>query len=81
MAQVSMDEFSEREWVKKYNKATSEKGLSAKEYFYVLRLAINRIEHRYEIFEASSVDILKHLMDGCHDGALMQAVKIVKALY
>ena len=81
MAQVSMDNFNEREWVKKYNKATSEKGISAKEYFYILRLAISRIEHHSGIFEASSVDVLKHLMDGPHDGALMQAVKIVKALY
>lgn len=77
---MTSEEFSNQKLVKIYNRLTTEKSLSAMEYFVVLRLAVSRAEGNYKILRASSYDTLRYLMDGNHERAFRQAIKIVKAL-
>lgn len=77
---MTSKEFSEQKFVKAYNKLTTDKGLSAVEYFGVLKLAVSRAEGNYKAMKMSSYEILKYLWDGQHDDALKQAIKIVKVL-
>ena len=77
---MTSEEFSNQKLVKIYNRLTTEKSLSATEYFAVLRLAVSRAEGNYKILRASSYETLKYLMNGNHDRTYRQAIKIVKAL-